>query len=535
MSIEKKKVVIVGAGMAGLTASAYLCRENYDVVLIDKSDRVGGLVNTFEREGFSFDNGPRAFVNSGMVKPILKDLDIEWETLDNKITIAIEDEMFTANSMDSLDDYKKLLLNLYPEESNNIEVIMKIIKKLSEYTQTLYEFDNPYFVDYFSDKKFLVKEFLPWTLKLVYALNRFKKFSMPMEKFLEKQTDNKSLIDILTQFFFRETPTYFALGYFCVWLDYFYPKGGTGTLPNLLYERITDKGVKIKLNTKINEVISAEKTVIDSDGNPYEYDYLIWAADLKTLYKELNTSGLDSKTIKKISYKSKEIFSSKPAESSFIMYAAVDRPPSYFKKISGAHSFYTHSKEGLGDINRKAKDMLLSDFENKTKEEVLDWLDDFCKLNTYEVSIPVLRDASLAPEGKTGIMISCLFDFDVIDKIDKAGWADEFKKEFEDRIVKLFSKSYYPDLDKDIIFKFSSTPLTINRTIGSTGGSIVGWSFETKSPVFNELKDMPKSALTPIPNIYQAGQWAYAPAGVPIAMLTGWHATQEIIKRSKKK
>ena len=46
---------------------------------------------------------------------------------------------------------------------------------------------------------------------------------------------------------------------------------------------------------------------------------------------------------------------------------------------------------------------------------------------------------------------------------------------------------------------------------------------------------MPKSAQTPIPNVFQAGQWAYAPAGVPIAMLTGWHASQEIMKKSDKK
>ena len=87
-----KKVVIVGAGMAGLTAAAYLTRQNCDVLLIEKSNRSGGLVYTFERDGFSFDTGPRAFVNSGMVKPILKDLGIDWETLDNKISLAIEDQ-----------------------------------------------------------------------------------------------------------------------------------------------------------------------------------------------------------------------------------------------------------------------------------------------------------------------------------------------------------------------------------------------------------------------------------------------------------
>jgi phytoene dehydrogenase-like protein len=40
--------VIVGAGMAGLTAAAYLSRENFNVLLFDKNDRTGGLLSTFE-------------------------------------------------------------------------------------------------------------------------------------------------------------------------------------------------------------------------------------------------------------------------------------------------------------------------------------------------------------------------------------------------------------------------------------------------------------------------------------------------------
>ena len=91
---ENKKIVIVGAGMAGLTAAAYLARQNYNVLLLEKNDRSGGLLNTFEYDGFFFDAGPRAFVNSGIVKPILKDLGIDWEFFENKISIGIEDQLF---------------------------------------------------------------------------------------------------------------------------------------------------------------------------------------------------------------------------------------------------------------------------------------------------------------------------------------------------------------------------------------------------------------------------------------------------------
>ena len=121
LKTEKKRIVIVGAGMAGLTAAAYLLRENYSVLLLDKNDRCGGLLNTFNVDGFFFDAGPRAFVNSGIMKPMLKDLGIGWEFLENKISIGIEDQLFRIDSMDALQEYQRILVDLYPENIEDIE------------------------------------------------------------------------------------------------------------------------------------------------------------------------------------------------------------------------------------------------------------------------------------------------------------------------------------------------------------------------------------------------------------------------------
>ncbi len=51
-------VVIVGSGMAGLTAAAYLAREGCDVSVFEQSERIGGVTTTLQREGFSWDLGP---------------------------------------------------------------------------------------------------------------------------------------------------------------------------------------------------------------------------------------------------------------------------------------------------------------------------------------------------------------------------------------------------------------------------------------------------------------------------------------------
>lgn len=520
--------------MAGLTAGAYLTKAGYNVLLLEKNERIGGLLGTLNNNGFYFDTGPRALVNSGIVKPILKELGIKWDVYDNNISIGIEDQLFQVTSINDLEEYQRILTDLYPGNLDDIQNILRSMRELSEHTKVIYEFDNPYFGDQFSNKEYVIRKLLPWTLKFLQALLKFNQFNMPMEKYLRNLTKNQSLIDILTQHFFRNTPTYFALGYFHVYLDYFYPKGGTGVLKDLLFAKVNEGGGQIQLNKKVASVIPAESKVVDAEGYEYSYDHLIWAADLKTLYRIIDPVGLDTNVTGRMEIEKGRILSSKGAESVFIMNIGVNRSPSHFKEHGGEHLFYTLSRQGLGETNNLHRLNLIQNFDQISKSDVIAWLENYCDLTTYEISIPALRDHTLAPDGKTGVMVSCLFDYQLMEKVEKAGWYDEFKERLENRIIQNLSKTIYKDFDKDILFRFSSTPLTISKISGSSEGAITGWSFESEPPVIYKLTDVGKSVLTAIPNVYKAGQWAYAPAGVPIAMLTAWHAYQNIIKKSKR-
>ncbi len=90
--------IVVGGGIAGLTATAYLVKTGYSTLLCEKQNGCGGLINSFDREGFVFDGGIRAIENSGVVFPMLKQLGLEVEFLKNKISIGIEDEVIWINS-----------------------------------------------------------------------------------------------------------------------------------------------------------------------------------------------------------------------------------------------------------------------------------------------------------------------------------------------------------------------------------------------------------------------------------------------------
>jgi all-trans-retinol 13,14-reductase len=262
----------------------------------------------------------------------------------------------------------------------------------------------------------------------------------------------------------------------------------------------------------------------------YEYDNLIWAADLKTLYRIIQTEGLSPDISARVGEMEEKVLQNRGGDSVFSLFLEVDEPLETFEKIANGHFFFTPSKIGLGDTLWTELDELLTNVDGTDKSRVLAWLDKYTSLNTYEISIPGLKDPELAPPGKTGLIISLLAEYDLFSKVQDAGWLDEFTTALEQRIIKVISGSIYPMLQDRIIKHFSFSPLSIEKRVGSSEGAITGWSFVKPAPVVNKIQFSDRSVLTPVPSIFQAGQWAYSPAGVPMSILTGKLAADKVLK-----
>jgi phytoene dehydrogenase-like protein len=513
-----------------LTAAAYLSKGGLDVLLLEKNKECGGLLTSFKREGFTFDAGARAIINSGMVRPMLEQLGIELDLLNSPVTVGIGKEMIDIASPDSLNDFKRLLEKLYADSKGDIAGIAAAMKKVTDDTAVLYGIDNPLFRDMKKDKKYIFKVLLPWLPRFYAAMRRINRLQDPIEDFLKKRTSNQALVDIIAQQFFKNTPAFFALGYFYVYLDYLYPRGGTGDLPGAMIKKIAEWKGRIQTGKEIIEIIPAENLVKDRDGQGYPYDRLIWCADSKTFYQAANPVGLDERSAAKFTGMKERVLSSRGGDSVFTLFLGVDQPPDDFRAVSRGHFFYTPSNKGLGETHRSALRALVAQFEETPKDKVLLWLKDFCRYNTYEISIPALRDPSLAPRGKTGLIVSLLFEYDLTKKIREAGWYEEFKMIAENLIIETLSDSIYPGLKDKILFKLSSTPLSIEDKVGSSEGAITGWSFEGIVPAVTNLRKVARAVKTPLPNVLQAGQWVFSPSGVPIAILTGSLAAKQIMR-----
>jgi phytoene dehydrogenase-like protein len=533
MAEKTYDTVIVGGGIAGLTSAAYLSKKGQKVILIEKNKECGGLVNSFNRDGFHFDAGVRALLDAGIIFPMLKELDIELEVVKSPVSVGVGNEILHIEDISSLKKYQELLTKIYPESEGDIEEVIRIIRKIMKNMDVLYGIENPVIKDLWREKTFIFKTLLPWLPKFLFAVRKINRMNMPVEDFLETVVKDASLRDIISQHFFKNTPTFFALSYFSLYLDYFYPKGGVGKLAEVVENKLIESGGEIKTETVIQKVFAGDRIVIDQHKLSYKYDNLIWAADLKTFYKITEVNGFSEKLQSKFEDVKTKMLAHRGGDSVYTMFVEVNEPLDSFKSISNGHFFYTPSKIGLGETHREELNKLLDSWEKVSKEQVIDWLDKFTSLNTYEISVPGLKDPELVPKGKTGLIISFLTEYYLFQKVQQDGWYEEFISEIEKRVLKVLSDSVYPMLKEKIIGHFSFTPLSIQNRVGSSEGAITGWSFQGSVPVINKMQKSGRAVLTPLPSVFQAGQWVYSPSGVPMSILTGKLAADKVLKRKK--
>lgn len=533
-AVKSYDIIVVGAGIAGLTSAAYTAKAGYTTLLCEKSENPGGLVGSFTRKGFTFDAGIRAFENSGIVFPMLAQLGIAMDFVKNPVAIGIEDTMMSLKGGESLTEYAAMLTRKFPNNQSEIEAIISEIRKVTGYMDVLYGIENPLFMDLTSDKSYLFKTLLPWLFKYQVNIRKAQQLNDPIEDYLRRFTKNQALIDVIIQHFFENMPTFFALSYFGLYSDYSYPLGGTGVLIKQMTDLIAVHQGELALNTEITEIDTKKKTVKTRDGRSFGYGELIWCGDMKALYDAVDLEQSDNR----VTEQQERISQNRGGDSIFTLYLAVDRDRPYFSDRCGPHCFYTPSKAGLSAIQSENWQRVLADHTRSQADQqtaLQAWVMEYLALTTYEISCPALRDPALAPEGKTGVIVSTLMDYRLVKAIDEAGWYGAFKTLCEETIISVLNKTIFPEWSGHLEDHFSSTPLTIERLTGNSGGAITGWAFPDDSgtsrlPAVSHFRKIAKTIETPLPHIHQAGQWTFSPSGLPVSILTGKLAADRVMK-----
>lgn len=518
-------VLIVGAGSAGLTAGAFSVKAGHSTLVCERAEKVGGLVGSFSNEGFTFDAGIRAFEDSGVITPMLRALNISLDFVKNPVSIGIEAKSVRLAGEESLSAYADLFKSFFPAESRAIDGIILEIVKVMRYMDVLYGIENPLFLESeLKDPQYLTKTLLPWLLKYSVNIKKASKLNAPVREYLARFTQNEALIDMICQHFFADTPTFFALSYFGLYLDYRYPLGGTGVLPDKLSDYIRSRGGEIRTRSAVAAVFPAAHKAVLESGEEIHYRQLIWSADQRAFYR-----ALQEPLPAAVPAKRELAEQSHGIDSILTLFVGSRLAPEVVNQSCGTHAFYTPVTDGLSS---------LASWRSVQSEGIgplKQWVVSYLEKTTYEISVPVLRDSTLAPAGKTGLIISTLFDYDLTRVFDEAGEYSALKDLAQETVLRVLDQSILPKLAESTEFALCATPLTIERETGALHGAITGWAHTNrKMPCVNEFTRIQKAVETGIPDVWQCGMWTFSPAGLPVSIITGKLASDQAAKQIKK-
>ena len=91
----RRRVVIIGAGMGGLTAAVRLAQQGLSVRIIEARPDAGGLASAFEKDGFLFDAGPYILLDRPGLGWAFQSLGLE---LSEYLTLRRIDDVYEVRS-----------------------------------------------------------------------------------------------------------------------------------------------------------------------------------------------------------------------------------------------------------------------------------------------------------------------------------------------------------------------------------------------------------------------------------------------------
>src|SRR3954471_21202827 len=87
-------VVVIGAGLGGLSAACHLTGDGHDVVVLERESRAGGRAGLLERGGYRFDTGPTVLTMPGLIDDCFRAM---GQQRSDHLTLNPVDPMYRAH------------------------------------------------------------------------------------------------------------------------------------------------------------------------------------------------------------------------------------------------------------------------------------------------------------------------------------------------------------------------------------------------------------------------------------------------------
>lgn len=482
-----KKVVVIGAGISGLSAAVYAARSGLDVTVLEQHITFGGLSTSWSRKGYYFEGGMHWLTGSN---PSL-DLHSIWEevgALNENNPCEFRDPYYTVwdgtehvRLYRNINKMKEELLTYAPEDAKAIKRFYRDVKAFMGVHLLVQDVKGLKVEKHYRPKFSNLLKMIPAGLRLG-ALSRISHHEY-VSRFTNKNVQH--LLNSVNGYRYNATSFIYTVASFANG-DNGYPHGGSILMGQNILDKLIELGGKIQYRTQVQKIVTENGHVIgvQTKDSFIPADAVIVTQDARAAVDTLFDEPPRDKWIKSMKKNTiseqnmfigvgvKKDLSNLP----FCFILPLDKPFEYAGlsfselRINNYAKYNDHSPEGCTSVTC----LLLGDSYNFWKSAKED--------GTYKQKKAELTELFL-------------------DTLDK----------------------YIPGFKEAVEVTDIATPCTYERYCSSFEGSWMSvWAPKGKRPSYPQKCE--------IEGVYFAGQRMIMPGGLPIAVYSGRRATQLLCK-----
>jgi len=498
--------IIIGAGVGGLTAAAYLAQAGRKVIVLEQDSHIGGTAHFFKRGGFTFPTGPQSITMPGYISDSLCELGIERRLIFMRDHFQVLRGSLDIMISQPLDHVAEQLLDHFPEEHTGINFVIKVLEEVITALDVLKPYD-------------LIEQ-APGCITDSNACAVLERWGcVPARDLFDRHLKDQSLKDLLGSQGTSETEMSVVLlaqmWRFMSRVGIWYVKGGIELIPGLLAERVRSFGGEICPGEMVKciKVQDGAVTGVELAGGKIINAPLI-ISDVD--YRETIIGLLPPDAFP--DNEREEVSRMQLTSSALTVFLGVKRELVDLSAFRGDHLF-VKLKEGK-PVPWEIKKPIPEDF---LKDEI--WLSWWSR-----------HDSTLAPPGCEALIIKVGAPYEVFAPFSGGGRGRHqeryysLKEEFADALVAA-AANILPGLSGAVVVREVATPLTYKYWGHRSVGSLAGWSWrsgEQSKPWAQSL------AVTKVSGLIIVGLQSFTRlfyGGMGTSMYSGKYACDLVLKK----
>ena len=250
------KVVVIGAGISGLSAGIYAARSGFDVTILEQHNIPGGLSTSWSRKGYYFEGGMHWLTGSSPKMPLNR-IWHETGALQDNNPIELRDPIYNLIDENGkilslyreISQMQKALIEYAPEDKHMIKKMCRAVKDFTNFHLPVLDVRGCKCKTPAPINPMEFIKMVPAILRVPYLMN--VSYAEYLAKFKNKNL--RHLLSSVIGYRYNALSFIYTLGSFACG-DCGYPDGGSIRMANNMLETYKALGGKIEFRTKAENV-----------------------------------------------------------------------------------------------------------------------------------------------------------------------------------------------------------------------------------------------------------------------------------------